>query len=77
MLQYDVYFVRIHALLAEILAFEKTGHSALLLGPWRRSLPRLTAMAPSFRGNIQTSITLVLIHLSTRGEVRSKGNINP
>ena len=77
MLQYDVYFVRIHALLADILTFEKTGRSALVLGPWRRSFPRLTAMAPSFRGNIQTAITLVLIHLSTRGKVCSKGSVNP
>ena len=77
MLKQDVYIMQIHPLLVEILTFEKTGRLALVLGPWRRSFPRLTAMAPSFRGNIQTAITLVLIHLSTQGKVRWKGNINP
>ena len=77
MLQYDVYIMQIHPLLAEILTFEKTGRSALLLGGWRPSFPRLTAMTPSFRGNLQTALTLVLIHLSTQGKVRWKGNINP
>ena len=76
MLQYDVYIMQIHPLLAEILTFEKTGRSALLLGGWRPSFPRLTAMAPSFRGNLQTAITLVLIHLSTRGELCSKANVD-